>query len=116
MSIKHENLHSFKERMTLLCQGIILEMTQISYLHGSTFFTIPLSLGNVCKILAKNVKLMEVRARVYSSTLLHDYHMQSNLFFLKYFQILYIFVQILKYFTLFKYFFALLILHNLIKY
>ena len=38
-SIKYQNLHSFKEGMILLCQRI-LEMRQISHLHGSALFTI----------------------------------------------------------------------------
>ena len=41
MSIKYENLHSFKEGMILLCQSI-LETRRISHLHGSPLFTIPL--------------------------------------------------------------------------
>ena len=41
VSIKHENLHSFKERVILLCHSI-LETRRISRLHGSALFTIPL--------------------------------------------------------------------------
>ena len=41
MSIKYENLHSFKEGMILLCQSI-LETRRISHLPGSAHFTIPL--------------------------------------------------------------------------
>ena len=41
VSIKYENLHSFKEGVVLLCESV-LEM-RISYLHGSALFTIPLS-------------------------------------------------------------------------
>ena len=41
VSIKYENLHSFKEGVILLCQSI-LETKKISHLHGSTLFTIPL--------------------------------------------------------------------------
>ena len=40
VSIKYQNLHSFKE-MTRLCQSI-LETRRISHLHGSALFTIPL--------------------------------------------------------------------------
>ena len=40
VSIKYQNLHSFKEEMILLCQSI-LETRQISHLHGSALFTIP---------------------------------------------------------------------------
>ena len=43
VSIKHENLHSFKEGVILLCQSI-LETRRISHLHGSALFTIPLKL------------------------------------------------------------------------
>ena len=41
VSIKYQNLHSFKEALILLCQSI-LEMRRITYLHGSAHFTIPL--------------------------------------------------------------------------
>ena len=40
VSIKYENLHSFKEGMILLCQSI-LETKRISHLPGSAHFTIP---------------------------------------------------------------------------
>ena len=42
VSIKYQNLHSFKERLILLCQSI-LETRRITHLHGSALFTIPLS-------------------------------------------------------------------------
>ena len=42
VSIKYENLHSFKEGVILLCQSI-LETRRISHLHGSALFKIPLS-------------------------------------------------------------------------
>ena len=41
VSIKDENLHSFRERMILLCQGV-LETRRISHVPGSAHFTIPL--------------------------------------------------------------------------
>ena len=41
VSIKYENLHSFKEGVILLCQSI-LETRRILDLHGSALFTIPL--------------------------------------------------------------------------
>ena len=41
VSIKYQNLHSFKERMILLCQSI-LEARRISHFHGSAPFTVPL--------------------------------------------------------------------------
>ena len=43
MSIKYQNLHSFKEGLILLFQSI-LETKRITHLHGSAFFTIPLIL------------------------------------------------------------------------
>ena len=43
VSIKYQNLHSFKEELILYCQSI-LEMRRITHLHGSTHFTIPLNL------------------------------------------------------------------------
>ena len=42
VGIKYQNLHSFKG-MIHVCQSI-LETRQISHLHGSVLFTIPLSL------------------------------------------------------------------------
>ena len=41
VSVKYQNLHSFKEGLIFLCQGI-LEERRITHLHGSAFFTIPL--------------------------------------------------------------------------
>ena len=41
VSIKYENLHSFKEGVILSCQSIP-ETRRISYLHGSALYTIPL--------------------------------------------------------------------------
>ena len=43
MSIKHQNLHTFKEGLILLCQNI-LEMRKITHLRGSAYFTIPLNM------------------------------------------------------------------------
>ena len=42
VSIKYQNLHSFKEGLFLLCQSI-LETRRITHLRGSAHFTIPLS-------------------------------------------------------------------------
>ena len=39
VSIKYQNLHSFKEGLILLCQSI-LETIRITHLHGSAHFTI----------------------------------------------------------------------------
>ena len=44
VSIKLRNLHSFKGGMIFLCQSI-LEARIISQLHGSAFFTIPLTIA-----------------------------------------------------------------------
>ena len=41
VSIKQENLHSFKEGVILLCLNI-LETRRILHLHGSGLFKIPL--------------------------------------------------------------------------
>ena len=41
VSIKYQNLHSFKEGLILKCQSIF-EMRRITHLHGSAHFTIPL--------------------------------------------------------------------------
>ena len=43
MSIKYQDLHSFKEGLILLCQSI-LKMRRITHLHGPAHLTIPLSL------------------------------------------------------------------------
>ena len=43
VSIKYQNLHTFKEGLILLCQSI-LETKRITHLHGSPFFIIPLSI------------------------------------------------------------------------
>ena len=44
VSIKYQNLHSFKEGLSLLCQSI-LETSRTAHLHGSAHFTIPLNKG-----------------------------------------------------------------------
>ena len=49
VSIKYQNLHSFKEGLILLHQSI-LETRRITHFHGSAHFTIPL------KTKAKKVK------------------------------------------------------------
>ena len=49
VSIKYQNLHSFKEGLILLCQSI-LEKRRITLLHGSTHFTILLSAVLQCQI------------------------------------------------------------------
>ena len=41
VSIKYQNLHSFKEWLILLSQSI-LEIRSITHLYGSDLFTIPL--------------------------------------------------------------------------
>ena len=41
VSIKNQNLHSFKEELILLCQSI-LETKRITHLHGLDHLTIPL--------------------------------------------------------------------------
>ena len=46
VSIKYENVHSFKEGVILLCQSI-LETRRISHLPGSAHFTIPLILERI---------------------------------------------------------------------
>ena len=45
MSIKYQNLHSFKEGLILLCQSI-LETRRTTHLHGSAHFTIPLNIAS----------------------------------------------------------------------
>ena len=50
VSIRCHNLHSFKEGVILLCQSI-LETRDISHLHGSALFTIPLKNVDIEKVL-----------------------------------------------------------------
>ena len=47
VSIKYQNIHSFKEELILLCQSI-LETIRITHLHGSAHFTIPLTITTQC--------------------------------------------------------------------
>ena len=44
VSIKYQNLYSFKEGMIHLCQSI-LKTRPISHLHGSALFTIPVKVN-----------------------------------------------------------------------
>ena len=52
--IKYQNLHSFKEGLILLCQGI-LQTRRITHLHCSVHLTIPLKFENGLKKLVRNV-------------------------------------------------------------
>ena len=51
LSIKYQNLHTFKEGLTLLCQSI-LETRRITHLHGSAHFAIPLT-ESTCETMKK---------------------------------------------------------------
>ena len=42
VSVKYQNLHSFKERLILLYQSI-LETRRMTHLHGYAHFSIPLN-------------------------------------------------------------------------
>ena len=53
VSIKYQNLHSFKEQLILLCQRI-LETRRITHLHGSAHFTIPLKTSFMLKFSSQN--------------------------------------------------------------
>ena len=53
VSIKYQNLHSFKEGLILLCQSI-LETRRITHLHGSAHITIPLRVSYFRGILGYN--------------------------------------------------------------
>ena len=52
VSIKYQNIHTFKEELILLCQSI-LETRRITHLHGSALFTIPLNTENPLFFLLK---------------------------------------------------------------
>ena len=56
VSIKYQNLYSFKEGMIILCQSI-LEMRRILHSDVSALFTIPLSvnIGDIAIITLKDV-------------------------------------------------------------
>ena len=54
VSIKYQNLHSFKEGWILLCQSI-LETRRITHLHDSTLFTIPLNIPLMHPILTQGL-------------------------------------------------------------
>ena len=54
VSIKYQNLHSFKEGWILLCQSI-LETRRITHLHDSTLFTIPLNIPLIHPILTQGL-------------------------------------------------------------
>ena len=47
VTIRYQNLHTFKEGLILLCQSI-LEMRRMTHLHGSTNFIIPLESKLIC--------------------------------------------------------------------
>ena len=57
VSIKYQNLHSFKKGLILVCQSI-LEMRRITYLHGSVHFTIPLKIRYCERGSSKSLKKM----------------------------------------------------------
>ena len=57
VSIKYQNLYSFKEGMIHLCQSI-LETRQMSHLHGSSTFAIPL------QVLAKNEESFVIEKKI----------------------------------------------------
>ena len=59
VSIKHQNLHSFKERLILFCQST-LETRRVTYLHGSAHFTIPLNTLIMAKFLTLIVSLFHI--------------------------------------------------------
>ena len=60
LSIKYQNLHSFKEGLILKFQSI-LEIRRITHLHGSGHFTIPL---NILSILKSNSILKSAKSHI----------------------------------------------------
>ena len=72
VSIKYENIHSFKEGVILLCQSI-LEKSRISHLHGSALFTTPLNstpFQEVVKLLKLNRFLKKALRQILKATTL----------------------------------------------
>ena len=61
VSIKYQNLHSFKEGLILLCQSI-LETRRITHLRGSPHFTIAL-MKQAVKKKSKNKKKLETKTK-----------------------------------------------------
>ena len=69
--IKYQNLLSFKEGMIHLCQSI-LETRQMSHLHGSSTFAIPLktpfafrvSRNHFLQVLAKNEESFVIEKKI----------------------------------------------------
>ena len=55
VSIKYQNLHTFKEGLILLCQSI-LETRIITHLHDSAHFTIPLNVCHKMKFLKNLIR------------------------------------------------------------
>ena len=68
VSIKYQNLHSFKEGLILLCQSI-LETRRITHLHGSVHFTISLRMLN-----RASTMLYKVREYVSTNTIKFNYY------------------------------------------
>ena len=65
VSIKYQNLHSFKEGLILLCQSI-LETRRITHLHGSAHFAIPLKGCSWFKL--SNLELaLDIDSKFYTS-------------------------------------------------
>ena len=60
VSIKYQNLNSFKERLIPQCQSI-LKMRRITHLHDSAHFTIPL---NILSILKSNSILKSAKSHI----------------------------------------------------
>ena len=64
VSIKYQNLHSFKEGMILLYQSI-LETGQISHLHGFPLFTVPLTKENDETSVKKNGYQQSIISKIF---------------------------------------------------
>ena len=79
VSIKYQNVHSFKEGIIFLCQSI-LEMRRISHLHGSALFTIPYNPYNSLQSL-KTISIWCVSQFISKANQLIGFYMMATLAF-----------------------------------
>ena len=70
VSIKYENLYSFKKGVILLCQSI-LETRRISHLHGSVLFAVPLKVRDVTIIILMN-KSVQISSKSTAKKKVHN--------------------------------------------
>ena len=85
VSIKYQNLQSFKEGMIHLCQSI-LETRRISHLHGSSTFAIPLrtlfafrvSRNHFLQVLAENEENFVIKKKITEPLIVKNKRLSLN--------------------------------------